>query len=36
MDKKLGIEPFDPEKHEPIDTVGGMKATEYLASEPSP
>ncbi|MAO24223.1 MAG: hypothetical protein CMJ25_26015, partial [Phycisphaerae bacterium] len=36
MDKELGIEPFDPKKHEPIDTVGGMKATEYLASEPSP
>jgi hypothetical protein len=36
MDKELNIEPFDPEKHEPIDTVGGMKATEYLASEPSP
>ena len=36
MDKELNIEPFDSEKHEPIDTVGGMKATEYLASEPSP
>ena len=36
MDKELNIEPFDSEKHEPIDTVGGMKATEYLASELSP
>jgi len=30
------LEPFDPKKHEPIDTVGGMKSTEYLASEESP
>jgi hypothetical protein len=36
MDEALSIEPFDPKKHKPIDTVGGMKATEYLASETSP
>ena len=30
------LEPFDPKKHKPIDTVGGMKSTEYLASEESP
>ena len=30
------MESFDPKKHKPIDTVGGMKATEYLASETSP
>jgi hypothetical protein len=36
MDESLSIEPFDPKKHKPIDTVGGMRATEYLASETSP
>ena len=30
------LEPFDPKKHKPIDTVGGMKSTEYLVSEESP
>lgn len=34
MDRKL--EPYDPKKHKPVDTVGGSKATEYLASENSP
>ena len=28
--------PFDPKKHKPVETVGGSKATEYLASERSP
>ena len=36
MSEPLNVEPFDPKKHKPIDTVGGSKATEYLASELSP
>lgn len=36
MGEALNVEPFDPKKHKPIDTVGGSKATEYLASEVSP
>ena len=30
------LEPFDPKKHKPVDTAGGSKATEYLASENAP
>lgn len=30
------LEPFNPKKHKPIDTIGNMKSTEYLASEQSP
>jgi len=30
------LEPFNPKKHKPIQTVGSNYATEYLASEISP
>jgi hypothetical protein len=30
------LEPFNSKKHKPVDTVGGSKATEYLASENAP
>jgi hypothetical protein len=30
------LEPFNPKKHKPIQTVGSNYATEYIASEISP
>ena len=30
------LEPFNSKKHKPVDTAGGSKATEYLASENAP
>ena len=30
------LEPFNPRKHKPVQTVGASRATEYLVTEKSP